>query len=155
MKRLFVLLVLLFPSIAIAQPEWSTYCDNGVEKVRLRLTVQIGGVDVQPGVAGGYNNELCGDFNFCGGYSSNPESLGDDYYRFTFSGWLRSCITVAYPAFHVQVFYYTVEPGHEPVLRLFEAWCASYEPVAIVDEVECNTLPVAHSTWGAVKALYR
>lgn len=153
-----LLLALLFlPAVASAQPEWSTYCDNGVEKVRLRLTFEMGPIhSIQSVFASAYNNEECYIADPCATFESYAETdIGDGLYLFEWQGWLRSCLSVDVPAFYGQVWYYTQEPGYDPVLRMREFDCQSFEPSAIIDNTECTPLPVLTTSWGAVKAMYR
>ena len=156
-----LLLALLFlPAVVSAQPEWSTYCDNGVEKLRMMLIYHnLGAFGPFYGELHPYNNNECQDLgDDCGGYKQATliEDLGGGEIRYVWEGWLRSCLTVETPAFFGQVWFYTQEPGQQPVLRHQDFDCYFFgEQTPVVDVVECSTLPVAARTWGAVKALYR
>jgi hypothetical protein len=152
--KVLLLCLVLFATNASAQPEWSTYCDNGVEKVQLELTYQLGEVEsVESALADAYNNDICEPFNYCGPQEAFTEYLGEGNYRFTWRGWLRSCLTVDTPSFHALVFFYVSDP--EPKLFLTEIWCNQFDAVEIVDNVECTPLPAKAATWGAVKVMYQ
>jgi len=161
MKRILFALILV-PTLASADSlSWSTYCDNGVEKVRCMIVLNMPGVQFGGDAGAGirvYNDEVCfTGRNECdsGRFDADPVALGNDDFEFTFEGWLRSCLTVDQPTIDGYMFYYTVEPGQEPVRRFSYIICAQFEPTTIVDTVDCAPLPTASTTWGAIKALYR
>lgn len=158
---LLVLACLSIPALASASSiELTTYCDGNVEKVRAVMVLTIpGALSAGSAELHALNNEDCNpDFGSCGWFiDGTAEPLGNDEFRFVFEGWLRSCLSVNTPSLRGQVFFYAQDPGQEPRLYLRDFGCYEFgEPIpAIVDNSECHTLPVAHSTWGAVKALYR
>lgn len=160
MKTLLPILALLsIPVLASADSvAWSTYCDNGVEKVRATATLSLPGATSTLGAEmTALNNETCDpDLGYCGFFRDDTaESLGNDEYRYVFEGWTRACLSVDTPSMRGLVFYYSADPGQEPVLRLREFYCFDFEPASIVDNTDCSPLPVASRTWGAIKALYR
>jgi len=163
MKRwlwaLIVLPLLVCPTISSAQQkiaeEWTTYCDNGVEKVRVAFTYEL--------IAVGFvanDSEWFGAYTEpCAGLCGPPETtkgvrkpLGNDRYKWTWQGWTRACL--AGQVWRSAMMSYITNGENGPENRQFFVQCDE-GPQTIVDESNCNILPVASSTWGRIKALYR
>jgi hypothetical protein len=158
MKRFLTLAALLsIPAISNAQlkisEQWTTYCDNGVEKVRVEFTYQVLAIGFDP-----VHSEWIGEFTDpCTGGCDGPDTvmgvrraLGQDTYTWTWQGWTLECLGTL--VWRDAMMSYIAAGDEGPENRQFFVTCDD-GPQTIVDE--CNTLPVATSTWGAIKALYR
>ncbi len=158
MKRLLLLLLFL-PSLATAQDkiaeEWTTYCDNGVEKVRVAFTYQLDAVGFASPHSewlGAYTSPCTDDCGAPVSLEAVRKALGNDTYKFTWEGWTRACLAGQVWRSAMMSYFTETEFGVENIV--FFVGCAD-GPQTIVDELNCDTTPVATSTWGAIKALYQ
>ena len=159
MRTLFAAFVLMsVASTATGQTklseEWTTYCDNGVEKIRVEFRYYLPAVGFEDTHSqwGGAFAEACAAG--CGA-PENAEAvlkaLGNDQYQFTWQGWSRDCFVTQ--VWREAMMSYVGEGEFGPENFPFLVECSD-GPQTIVDQSDCS-LPVEHSTWGAVKALYR
>ena len=162
MKRyLPILTIVIFCSTSTGHAQtklaedWTTYCDNGVEKVRVSFTYYLAAVGFVPPHSewlGAYRaacDTLCEDGP--DNLQAELKPLGNDQYKWTWQGWSRDC-------FGAQVWRearmsFVTEGDSGPENRVYFVDCDD-GPQTIVDLVDCS-LPVETSTWGAIKALYR
>lgn len=164
MKRLLLLTLLSIPALARADSvSWSTYCDGNVEKVRCTITFYMPGAQWDEDwrgemVAANYDGDcdLQGSTGCARFRDAVPTPLADGYVEFTWEGWLRSCLSADRPAFEGQIWFFVQEGNEPPRYYPRDFSCGEFEPTPlIVDNSTCTPLPVASTTWGAIKALYR
>jgi hypothetical protein len=168
MRRFLLLLaVLAVPAVSSAQPydrdlvaeEWETYCDDGTEKVRASLTFYLVNNPVfslPHAELQAYNGYDCS--SYCDIYRAESiDAVGDDNYRVTWEGISRECIIGSAASRWGMLWFSRIDEHGDLVQENPLEFTCTYgiEPVTIIDTVECSPLPVATTTWGAVKALYR
>jgi hypothetical protein len=177
MKRILTLAFLLsIPALAAAQEivsdcdngndwnfvseEWSTYCDDDVEKVRASLTFQIcfnPHFDGMHGELEAREGEGCIASGQCGDRRWNTGEVvpvGNDSYRWTWDGFERACLSGTTALRYGVVFFWLTGEDGEPRYSYIDFNCGG-NPFVIVDNSDCAPTHVATSTWGGIKALYR
>jgi hypothetical protein len=162
LAKVLSLLLLSIPALASAQElsaEWTTYCDGPTERVRFSMIVHTDGEQIweKVGELSPFDIEAC-DWYYGGPWRLDAgvyEDLGDNTFRLMWQGWERSFFTVEHPAFKGTYWVWT--PDEWTGERRYwprEFSCNQFAPISIPDKPSCAPLPVAATTWGAVKALY-
>jgi hypothetical protein len=137
---------------------WSTYCDNGVERVRLTIEFSLSdSADLSESGSEFYVGTSCLDPDPCpgpDGRSGVLSDLGGGNYRFVLAGWEKACFPNSEAVRDGAIFWRCFfEPGQSQTV-LLRFYCGD-RAQPIIDETTCVPLPVASPTWGAIKALYR
>jgi len=159
MRRVLILALLIsLPALASAQikisEEWTTYCDNGVKRVRVALTYELASVgfdDTHSQWMGAFTEPCAGGCGEPTSLEGELKSLGRDRYKWTWEGWSLDCL--ALQVWRSAMMSYFTEGEFGPENRQFFITCGD-GPQTVVEGPNCTT-PIATSTWGSVKALYR
>jgi hypothetical protein len=137
---------------------WTTYCDGTTERVRLTIEFHLSDVaDLSESGSEFFVGVSCVEpFECTGpdGRSGVISDLGGGNYRFVLQGWDRACFPDLQAVRDGAIFWRCYYAPGESQMVLFRFYCAD-RARPIVDESTCVPLPVATSTWGAIKALYR
>lgn len=137
---------------------WTTYCDDGTERVRLTIEFSLGeAADLSESGSEFYVGTSCLNPDPCpgpDGRSGVLSDIGGGNYRFVLEGWEKSCFpngeAVRDGAIYWRCFF---EPGQAQTV-LLRFYCGD-RAQPIIDDSTCVPLPVSASTWGAIKAMYR
>jgi hypothetical protein len=143
----------------IVSEEWTTYCDDGVEKLRGTIVFHFSQTSL--GYEGAeltvYSDAECsspiGSPCARGNYSGVATSLGNNDYRVVWQGWPRACIPSA--GIFRDGFVVFRFPDYSGTFSYYSYMLCEDGERTVIDGGDCVPLPVTASTWGAVKALYR